>query len=363
MPEDGFFDRIIADTRPVIEVDGERREMVTRLLKGLEMREAEGEIASAELRFENTAAHEGAGVNLAFEHEETDLMPLGAAVRVLVGPADDPTEIFRGRVSAIEFVAAEGAQPELVVHAEDALMPLRMIRRSRAFGEKAVRAIIEEIAQEVGLQAVVTGLDHAEVDRRQRNETDLGFLRRLLAVWDADAQVVGEELHASARDQVDRGEVTLALGGLLRSIRVVADLAHQREAVTVSGFDHLGGEDVQAETEEGALGPGAGKTGAEFLADLAQGRTEHIPPIGLRDRTEAQALANAAGRRRARRFVVAEGSAQGDGRIRVGTRLALERLGPRFSNTYYVTGARHRFDRIDGYRTDFTAECAFWGEV
>jgi len=59
----------------------------------------------------------------------------------------------------------------------------------------------------------------------------------------------------------------------------------------------------------------------------------------------------------------ADGSAQGDGRIRVGTRLTLEGLGPRFSNTYYVTAACHRFDRTDGYRTDFTAECAFLGEL
>jgi hypothetical protein len=36
-------------------------------------------------------------------------------------------------------------------------------------------------------------------------------------------------------------------------------------------------------------------------------------------------------------------------------------VGRRFSNTYYVTKCRHRFDLTRGYETDFTGECAFLG--
>jgi phage protein D len=47
--------------------------------------------------------------------------------------------------------------------------------------------------------------------------------------------------------------------------------------------------------------------------------------------------------------------------VRVGTHVTLSGLGPRFSNTYYVTRCRHRYDLASGYETDFTAVSAFLG--
>jgi len=256
MPDDSFFDRIIADTRPVIEVDGMQHDMIASLLTSMEMRETTGGLAAVELRFDNTAEHDGVGVDFAFEYAETDLLALGAGLRVLVGAADDPMEIFRGRISAVELVVPENGQPELCVHAEDALMVLRMNRRSRSFGDQPVRDIVTAIARDAGLTPVVTGLTEMEREQRQRNESDLAFLRRLLAVYDADLQVVGTELHVSPREQVDRGAVSLTLGGLLLSLRVVADLAHQRARVTVSGFDPRAGTDIDVAFQGDGLGPG-----------------------------------------------------------------------------------------------------------
>jgi hypothetical protein len=40
----------------------------------------------------------------------------------------------------------------------------------------------------------------------------------------------------------------------------------------------------------------------------------------------------------------------------------LSGLGPRFSNTYYVTRCCHRFDTERGYETDFSAEGACLGQ-
>jgi phage protein D len=56
-----------------------------------------------------------------------------------------------------------------------------------------------------------------------------------------------------------------------------------------------------------------------------------------------------------------EGTAEGNPQIRVGTHVELTGLGDRFSNTYYVTRACHRYDLANGYETDFEAECAYWG--
>ena len=73
------------------------------------------------------------------------------------------------------------------------------------------------------------------------------------------------------------------------------------------------------------------------------------------------ALARAAQGIAARGFVTADGLATGDPAIRVGSRLALVGVNPMFENAYCVTSAIHRFDREDGYVTEFIAQCAYLG--
>lgn len=349
-------------TRPSVEVDGRRQPLVDALLLSMEMREQEGGLSSIELRFANAALHAGVGADLAFEFTETDLLGLGAALVVRLGDAEDPMEVFRGRISAVEFIADSPGQPELVVHAEDALMAARMRRATKLHPPGSLADLVREVAGELGLRPVITGLTLGLDAQLQMNETPLGFLRRLLADHDADLQVAGDELHASPRADVARGVITLALGSQLHRVRAVADLADQVSEVSIAGFDAAGGRPVAATSGAGAaLGPGRGRSGADILEAAFTRRTDHIADRALRDQAEAQALADAAFARRARRFVTVEGTSEGNPALRVGTRLALEGLGPRFSNTYYVVRCVHRFDQGAGYAVDFDAECAFFG--
>jgi phage protein D len=48
--------------------------------------------------------------------------------------------------------------------------------------------------------------------------------------------------------------------------------------------------------------------------------------------------------------------AEGDARLRVGTKLTLQATGTMFNGNYYVTGVRHLFDGVNGYRTEFAVE-------
>jgi phage protein D len=71
---------------------------------------------------------------------------------------------------------------------------------------------------------------------------------------------------------------------------------------------------------------------------------------------EARALAEAHYARAARRFVVGNGVAEGDARLKVGAEVELKELGPLFEGKYYVTRVRHTFDTAEGFRTGFTVE-------
>jgi phage protein D len=221
--------------------------------------------------------------------------------------------------------------------------------------------VTRQVASDLGLTPVVDGLDTNVGTQQQCNESDLVFLRRLLARYDADLQVVGAELHAAPRDRAQRGTVELAMNSQLREVRVTADLAHQVSQVSASGWDYQQGQAFSVTSTTTSLGPGSGKSGKDWLQQALANRSEHLGQFAVLNRTEAQALADAEFSQRSRRFLVAHGVAEGNPNLRVGSSLKLTGLGPRFSNTYYTTATLHHFDTANGYETRFTAECAYLG--
>ncbi len=363
MPDGQLYTADVVDARPVIEVGGDQIRGLPDMLIGLEIHEQLGGLSACEFLLSNLQDHEGAGRNFAFEFSETNHFAPGTAIRVLTGDAANPTELFRGLISAVSFECADASRPRLRVMAEDALMGWRMVRHNRSFSSGSLRNVLDTLTAETGLTAVITGLNDEVDEQQQVNETDLGFLRRLLLRHDADAQVVGEELHISPRAAVDRGTVTLALGEHLKSIRVTADLADQRPETQVHGFSLLDGQAEAIKSSETELGPGEGVTGSEIVADAFPDAVDLLRMTAFQHASEAQTIADVTQNARARRFVIAEGTATGNAALRVGTFVTLEEIGPRFSNVYYTTRACHRFDEKAGYITDFTAETAFLGRL
>jgi phage protein D len=361
MPEPALARTAISRARPVIEVARRRPDVVQQLLLAMDMREAEGGLSSLELRFINVATHEQGGVDFAFEHSDTDLMALGAAIRVLAGDEGDPMEIFSGAIGAVEFAFEEDGQPELCIHAEDALMGQRMRRFTRTHPAGPLRDILEDLAVETGLTPVIRGLTDRVDIQIQLNESNLAFMRRLLADYDADLQVAANELHIARRSDIQRGSLTLTLGSQLTRVRLCADLAGQVTKVTHAGFDVGQGRPVTAQSAGADLGPGSGRTGSAFLEETFGAREEHLGDRTVYDQAEADALVAAAFGRRGRRFVTLDGTCEGNPALRVGSHVTIEGVGPRFANTYQLTSACHRFDRTQVYQTDFTAECGYFG--
>lgn len=345
--------------RPTIRINGEEKPRVTGLLRGMEMTEQEDGLSTLELRLDNVAADGTGGADLAFEDEAS--FKLGDTASVYCGEESNPTEIFRGVISALEAEFAEDAAPRLVALAEDTLQKARLKRRTRTFDNRSIADIARDVAGDLGLTPQITGFSQPIGMQVQLNESDLAFLRRLLARYDGDLQVVGGELHVSPRNDVRRGAVELAMHSQLRRVNVLADLAHQVNEVTVTGWDASQGQRVTGRSSGAQRGPGSGRRGTDLLSSALGRRTHQIGHLAVRTNEEATALANATFDERQRRFVTASGTAEGNPAIRTGSHLRLTGLGSRFDNTYYVTRCCHRFDLERGYETDFTAESAFLG--
>jgi phage protein D len=344
---------------PTVRVDGQDIALITELLLAMEMTEQEGGMSALEMRVSNVATREDFSSDLAFEDDK--VLKLGAQIAIYGGDRNAPQEIFRGNITALEAEFGETAPPELVVLAEDVFQQARMARRTKVWQNSSIADVARSVASQLNLTPVITGLTESFPVLVQFNESDLAFLRRLLTRHDADTQVVGAEMHVSARKDVSRGSVDLELHSQLRKVRVLADLANQVTEVTVAGWDYKQGSRINKSSTGSYLQPGSGRSGPDLLRGALGERSEHVGDPGLADDSEAQALADTIFDRRSRPFVRVEGSIEGNPAVRVGTQVNLTGLGGRFSNSYYVVRCRHRYDLNDGYRTDFEAECAFLG--
>ena len=357
MPEASLSQSAIFSARPTLRIAGQPDERMSTLMTAMRMEESEGGMSTLELRLTNWVATGGGRAELAFDASSS--LKLGAEVGVYTGDEATPREIFKGKVSALEMVCQYGQPPELVVLAEDALAAARRARRSKVYADMSPADVVNAVAGELGLTPRVTGLGSPTGTWAQLDESDLAFLRRLLARFDADLQVVGAELHVSPRQEVSRGTVELTLYSQLARVRITADLAEQATAVTVSGWNAREGAAVKGEaTSITNAGPGQGKSGVEWAREAFGERSEHLASPAVCADAEARAVAEAALDQRARRFVRAEGLTEGNAQLRVGTTVRLAGVSAQFDNSYYVVRACHLFDMTQGYRTEFTAECA-----
>jgi uncharacterized protein len=291
---------------------------------------------------------------------------VGRSLTVALGPPDGRRSVFDGMISAYEVVLGDAEPPVVVVLAEDALMGLRMTRRSRSYTSVSDADVAAVLAREHGLQADVD-VDGPTYDvLHQMNQSDLAFLRERARLVQAELWCTGRTLHFRSRPSRDGTEVALVHGGELISVRLCADLAHQRSEVAVSGYDaekrevideRAGPDVVDAEVS-------GGRTGARAVASaFANSGTRRVREAALTS-DEAAGWAKAEMLRRGRRFVTATGTTTGTLDMTVGSRLTLQQVGaPLDGDGYYVTRVRHTFDLRRGLRTRFEAERATLNEV
>jgi phage protein D len=360
MTEASVSQSAIFSARPTLRIAGQADERASTLLTAMKMEESEGGMSTLELHITNWVATGNGRAELAFD--ASPALKLGAELGIYTGDEATPREIFKGKVSALEMVCSYGQPPELVVLAEDALTAARRGRRSKVYSSMAPADVVKAIAGNLGLTPSVSGLTSPNGTWAQLNETDLSFLRRLLARFDADLQVVGTALQVSPRKDVSRGVIDLTLYSQLARVRICADLADQVTASTVSGWNAKDGSSVKGEANSIANpGPGQGKSGVAWANEVFGVRSEHLSTPVVASNDEARAVAEAALDQRARRFVRAEGTAEGNAQLRVGSSVRLAGISRQHDNTYYVVRACHLFDMKQGYRTEFSAECAYLG--
>ena len=354
MPDPGSVPALYS-SRPRISIEGQEEAALAQQLQALFVEETTAGLYRCELTFANWGPRDGTVGFLYFDRAKLDF---GKKVTVEMGAGDAAGRIFEGRVTGLEGRFTGSRPPELLVMAEDKLQELRMTRRTRSWEDVSDADVIRQVAQAHGLRADVdvAGPTHRVV--AQVNQSDLALARDRARAAGAELWLEDDTLKARARPARDAGSLALTFGQKLHEFAVQADLAHQATGFTVSGWDVASKQAVQPEAT-GAVVQGelnGGDSGSDILRQAFGTRTQQVVHDLPVNEDEARALADAHFARAARRFVSGTGVAEGDARLRVGAELDLQRIGPLFEGTYWVTRVRHTFDAVNGYRTLFSVE-------
>lgn len=346
---------LLLASAPVIEVDGEVAGEMTRDLIRLDVQHDTKGLKTLAASFLGSSPEAAPG--------ETDYLDgrldFGMPLVCSIGPDGTHRFIFRGTVSAIEARYLEGQTPVVTVRAEDALMKLRMTRRSRTYTDVSDGDIADVIAREHGLTPDVDAPGPTYDLLQQFNQTDLAFLRDRAHRINAELWVDDTTLGFATRDRRSGIELTLVRGNHLIDVEAIADLAHIRSEVQVSGFSADSRTTIDERSDGSVLSSevGGGTSGVELLEQALGSRpTARVRDVAITTE-DAAAWSKASMERRGRSFLRVNGTTSGTADMIVGSRLTLERMGEPFDGGgYYVSAVHHSYDRINGFRTRFAAE-------
>ncbi|MEZ4639650.1 MAG: hypothetical protein R2856_32605 [Caldilineaceae bacterium] len=187
--------------RPTIRINEDAYALLNELLLGMRMTESEGGLSALELRFSNWASDTTGGANYAFE--DGDILALGAAISVYAGDERSPQRDLPRRHHRAGSRLPAADHPRSPSWPRTRLQRLRLARRSKTYENVSIADIANQIAQ-AGIQANVDGFEDTSGVYVQMKRERSAFLRRPLARYDGDLQIVGDELHIAPRGNVRR---------------------------------------------------------------------------------------------------------------------------------------------------------------
>ncbi len=344
-------DPAFVSARPSFRVNGETRADMAEALLGMAVNLPLLGAAHGELRLTNWGVGEG-GRQPDFTLQD---IGLGAELEILMGD-ENPARLFRGEITGLEERYGEGA-PTLVLLVQDRLHRLARSRNCRSFEEQSADDLVRRIAGEAGLQADV-GFSGLAVNWNQLNESDLAFLLRIAGRFDIGLRLVGDTLRARP-EEPDPEPVRLSTQDSALKVRLLADLNHQPESSTVSGYNLA--DDAEADFTASAMTPAPAGTGAAAtLGDLGWQSAEIVPQPFPRSSAEAEAYASGHFRRQGRRFIQGDIVCRGEAGLASGREIELSGVSPRLQGRYQIVHCVHRFDNQSGYETHLRVNRGGW---
>jgi phage protein D len=295
--------------------------------------------------------------------DDPSLAP-GKALGVSGEAGGQPPFLFDGEIVEIEPRFDLHIQ-HLLIRAFDRRHRLARGRHVRSFQNVSDADLVQQLAQEVQLEAQVSAASQVHPYVLQNNQTNFEFLRARAAALGNVFFVRGKTLHCEPL-RASGQPVTLERGTSLHEFRPRLTTLEQVDEVTVRGWDPDAKRDIVGEAQQGGVSPHVGESRSG--GDLAHGAfsvsaKRLVTDRAIRTQTEADRLAQAELDRVSGRFIEAEGRCAGNPAIVAGSSIKVEQVGQRFGGTYFVTRALHVYRASEQYTTYFSVSAHHQSEL
>lgn len=301
-------------------------------------------IAAARLVYQDGSASDGT-----FPLSSADTFLPGKEIEILAGSNDAPQSIFKGIVVRQSLKVRDHAAPQLVVECRHAAVKLAVGRKSRYWLDQADSDAIGAIVSDAGLTGDVDATASKHQGLVQYWSTDWDFI---LARAEANGLLVfTNDDRVAVKKPATSGSSTLTLqfGATVMELDAEMDAREQYDAVKSLTWDPA----QQSVTTKDAADPGIAGAGNVSASDLAG--VVGLDHLALGDATlpepEAQAWADGAWLRSRLSKTSGRVKCEGIATVQPGQIVTLAGVGDRFNGDVLVTGVRHDFDLVQGWKT------------
>ena len=343
MPDDRALPIAQAHREFTVKVDGQAVGREHQLLSASVVLEA-NRIASARLAYLDGAASSGD-----FPLSDSGLFAPGAKVEIRAGTGSSDDLLFKGIVVRHSLRVRDHSASQLVVECRHAAMKLALDRRNATFFDQSDSDVIDALLSAARITADVESIAAKHKQLVQYRTSDWDFIVARAAangklVWPRDDTLV-----VKAPTIASQAGVTLKYGATVLELDAEIDARRQFAAVRGVSWDPAQQALVQADASAPSMA-GPGNLAPDDLAAVGGVSRVELRHAAI-DETEARAWADAAWLRARLDKASGRVKCEGLGTIKPGDTVAIAGAGARFNGNVFVTGVRHEFDTVQGWKT------------
>ncbi|MDR2587912.1 MAG: hypothetical protein LBC67_00650 [Spirochaetales bacterium] len=299
--------------------------------------------------------------SLVFDSAELDvrasgLLTFGSRVSIHLGYKDDIEEVFAGDVLGFRALLPESGAARIEVIGCNVLYKLEAAEHCRSFEEKTPAGIIAGVIQSYSLEAEVEDFGAKAAFSASSAETDLMFILRLASAGGKDIYAFDSKVYVAAEITARKDEIIYEWGKNLIDFEAEENIRRLVSSYTFMGWDTQKNEAFSGEAapKDIPLRVGGAKSWTDLVPGGGAASRSLCASASLRDAHDAKEAAAAALQKNSFRFARAQGSGEGNYKLRPGMRVTIKMAAEAFSGEYIAGSVCHRFDYTQGYRTDFS---------
>jgi len=284
------------------------------------------------------------------ENQPTQGYKIGDKVSIKIQKSE---ELFSGELIAIDHSFQGKGTSSVILKCLDHSHRLARGRQTRFWNDMKDSDVVSEVGSESQLSVEVDATSETHKYILQRNESNLGFLKRLAARNNCQLRVEPGKLLFKKADGAGYAYELNTDTGLI-SLNMSYNSSDMVQNVVVRSWDVTTKKEIVGKASASDVqNIGSGEGGAQAAGIFGE-QTAYITDVPVTTQEMADELAKAEMERIARRFGRGKAVIVGDSALRAGSTLNISKLGEGVNGAHYVISSRHVIRPQVGYQTEVT---------